>query len=306
MSPKISVIVPIYNDERNLYKCIDSLLNQTFKDYEIIFIDDGSTDNSVSICNEYGLNVYKIKHQGSSVARNEGIKHSNGEYVTFVDSDDYVDPKYLEILYNCAMQNDADLCMCDYLATKEYKYNKLNTDIEKRIISKDDCFKMYFRINQKKDYYGVWGKLIKKELLTDIRFIEGKINEDIPFTYELINNSNKVMFVNETLYYYYNNPEGITNRLFDKEKLDLLEMWDVVYNRVKEDNPNYIEICKQCCMRARFTLLAKMFIDGYDRKNDELNKAHHELKQYVRNHYFDLLKLNMSLSRKLLLTFLII
>lgn len=306
MSPKISIIVPIYNDERNLYKCIDSLLNQSFKDYEIILVDDGSTDASVNICNQYGIDVYRINHQGSGAARNEGIRHSKGEYIAFVDSDDYIDYRYLEILYNEVVQNNSDLCICDYLTTNEYKPNIFNKQIEKRLLTKDECFRMYFRVNQKKDYYGVWGKLIKKELLVNTRFIEGKINEDIPFIYEIINKANKIMYVNETLYYYYNNPKGVTSRKFDKEKLDLLYMWDIVYGKVKEEHPSYMEICKQCIMRARFTLLAKMFIDGYDTKNDELNNIHHDLKQYVRKHYFDLLKINMSLKRKILLTFLII
>lgn len=308
---KISIVIPVYNDEMNLYSCIDSLLCQTYKDFEIVLVDDGSVDNSNNICKQYkeknsNIKLINIEHKGSDVARNIGLEHCDGDFITFVDSDDYVDPKYLEIMYNNIVSNNCDLCICDFRVVFNHEYKKKYYTNQIRILSSEEMYKMFFRISQKKDYYGVWGKLIKKEVISKIKFVENKINGDIPFVYSVISSANKAVFVDDVLYYYYHNREGITNRAFSFEKLDLLEMWDVVLKDVKEKHPEYLDYCKGCCMRARFTLLSKMFIDGYDKNNKELYEINCQLKQYIRKNYFSLLKLNMSFSRKVLLTMLLI
>lgn len=309
--PKISIVIPVYNDEMNLYSCIDSLLCQTYKDFEIVLVNDGSVDKSDSICKQYkekndNIKLINIEHKGLGVARNIGIEHCDGDYITFVDSDDYVDSKYLEIMYNNIVNNNCDLCICDFKRVFNHKHKKNNYTNRIRILSSEEMYKLFFRVSQKKDYYGVWGKLIKKEVISNIRFVENKINGDIPFVYEVISNVNKVVFIDDVLYYYYHNRKSITNRTFSFEKLDLIEMWDVVLKNVEEKHPEYINYCKDCCMRARFTLLSKMLIDGYDKNDKELHEINRQLKQYIRKNYFSLLKINMSFSRKILLTMLLI
>lgn len=295
----------------NLYSCIDSLLCQTYKDFEIVLVNDGSIDKSDSICKQYkeknnNIKLINIEHKGPDAARNIGLEHCDGDFITFVDSDDYVDSKYLEIMYSNTINNNCDLCICDFKKVFNHKYKKNNYTNRIRILSSEEKYKLFFRVSQKKDYYGVWGKLIKKEVINNIEFVENKINGDIPFVYSVISNANKVVFIDDYLYYYYQNRKGITNREFSFEKLDLLEMWDVVLKNVEEKHPEYIKYCKDCCMRARFTLLSKMLIDGYDRNDKELHEINRQLKQYIRKNYFSLLKINMSFSRKVLLTMLLI
>ena len=311
MSVKISVIVPIYNNQKYLSRCIDSILKQTFLDYEIILINDGSTDNTEQICNKYinkhkNIKYIKQEHKGQGAARNNGLEQCKGEYITFVDSDDYVSEKYLETLYSFAITNKCDLCVCDYKITKKYSNQKNTKQPYATQLSKDDAFKCLFRIKCEKDYFAVWGKLYKKELINKTKFVENKINEDIIFAFEILEKSNKIIFVNEILYYYFYNINGITHKPFTKEKLDLLDVWDIINKKVEESYPQYTEYSKINVTRARYTLLAKMCLEKYDKNNTELYQIYKQLKQHVKKNYFDLLKINMSLKRKILLTLLVI
>lgn len=311
MNIKISIIVPIYNGDKYLSRCLNSLLSQTLKDIEIILINDGSNDNSKCICEQFKQNNQNIKlinqeNKGLGNARNTGIPYCNGEYVTFVDSDDYLNNKCLEILYELAKKYNSYLCFSNVKIVKKEIHKEIKNNINYKQLSKQEAFNIFFRANKEKDLHGVHGKLVKKELLNDFKFVENKINEDIPYTYEMIKKAKNIVFVDEELYYYFKNSNGISNKSFNIEKMDLLDIWDDIYKRVEKEFPENIQLCIQNCKRARYTLLSKMFIDGYDKNNLELNRIHYELKRYVRKNYFDLLKINMSLSRKLLLTFLII
>lgn len=310
MNSKVSIIVPIYNSEKYLERCIDSLLKQSLKNIEIILVNDGSTDNSGKLCQKYekeNKNVFFIDgiHKGQGYARNIGLKKSTGDYVTFVDSDDYVNENMCEVLYGISEQNNCDVSFCDYISTKK-TIKKINRTNEINILDKDQALRMFFRENNKKNYYGVHGKLIKKTLLSDFNFLENKMNEDILFTYTVFEKSNKIAFINESLYYYFINENSLTYRQFNLQKTDLLYVWDIVLSKVSSDYPEYKQLCEQNCVRARFTLLAKMKIDGFERNDKDLVKLNKNLKKYVRSHYFELLKINMSLSRKVLLTILII
>ena len=180
---KVSVIVPIYNVEKYLPKCLDSLVNQTLEDIEIILVNDGSLDNSGKIANEYSKKhkdkiIYLEKENGGlSDARNYGIPYATGEYIAFLDSDDYIDIDAYKQMYEKAKKEDADFLECDFIW--EYPNKKI---IDKRIEYKN-----------KQEMLAVvrvvaWNKLIKKDLIinNNIRFPKGLRYEDIEFTYKLI------------------------------------------------------------------------------------------------------------------------
>lgn len=311
MKKKISVIVPIYNSEKYLRRCFDSIFNQSFKDFELVLVDDGSTDSSIEICEEYSnkhnnIKLIKSKHISAGACRNIGINNSKSEYIAFIDSDDYIDSLYLETLYNESIINDYDLCFCDYLLTSKNSINKSYKNIKAKSMTQNEMYGLFFRTKGEKGYYACWGKLFKKDLLKDFVFVEDKINEDILFFYEVIKKGKRFGYIKEPLYYYFNNPDSITNRTFNKEKLALLTMWDCVLKDTETNNKDYLDKCNNNIMRSRFTLLAKMHIDGYDKKDSELIETKKEFKSYVRKHYFQLLKINMPLNRKVLLTLLII
>ena len=183
MIPVVSVIVPVYKVEPYLRRCVDSILNQSFQDFELILVDDGSPDSCGAICDEYAardsrIHVIHQENKGLSGARNTGIDHANGEYLAFVDSDDKWSPYFLESLYKALKEHDADISQCrwEYMHGDEIKeaYNPN---------AKCECFtgremlsNLYIQTGA---YYVVaWNKLYKKELFEEIRYQEGRIHED--------------------------------------------------------------------------------------------------------------------------------
>lgn len=227
---KISIIVPIYNVEKYLEKCLESILGQTFKDFELILVDDGSPDNCGSICDRYlkldsRVKVIHKENGGLSSARNAGLDIAIGEYVGFVDSDDWIDTNMYEILYSMAKETDADIIQCKF---KElYNENNINIKIN---TSKFKLIDKFEALNNLIDYGEMhvqmvvaWNKLYKKNLFDEIRFPNGKIHEDEFTTYKLLYKSKKVALIGNELYYYRQTPNSIMNAKFNKNRLDYLE-----------------------------------------------------------------------------------
>ena len=194
----ISVIVPVYNVEKYIEKCLKSLVEQTLKNIEIIIVNDGSTDNSKKIISKFAEKYSNIKYYektngGLSSARNYGIKYANGEYVAFLDSDDYVEKNLYELMYKKALQENSDMVECDFI----WEYYGKNGEIVK---TKKDKRKKFKTLNQyvKNARVVACNKLIKKQIIDDfnIRFPEGLIYEDIEFFYKLFPHLNKISYVN--------------------------------------------------------------------------------------------------------------
>ena len=226
---KISVIIPVYNVENYLKECLDSITNQTLKDMEIICIDDGSTDNSPDILKEYSKKDKRIKiitkeNGGQATARNLGIKESQGEYIAFVDSDDFIEPTMMEKLYTKAKDNNLDIAMCKIATynnqTEEIKDNVwyymlgVFRDFEKDIFNHKDTKEFTCNIA-----VTPYNKIYKTTLLKEnnILFPEGLIFEDEKFFYDTYLRANKVSIVDEFLYYYRINRKGSTVDI-EKEK----------------------------------------------------------------------------------------
>ena len=221
---KISVIVPIYNVEEYVLGCLKSVAKQTFDDFECICVDDGSTDNSGKIADDFALSdkrfsVIHQKNGGLSDARNTGMKNATGDWIFFLDSDDYLHPQTLEILLDTALKNAVNVVNCGSQNTSDkYKEileqvnitnckisiikNPLESFLTKRAIKTGACFRLY-----------------KKSLIEKIPFIKGIHFEDIPFTTQLMNEIEKMAFVDAPLYYYYKNPNSIMRSDFSKEKI---------------------------------------------------------------------------------------
>lgn len=217
MDGKISIIVPVYNVEKYLKRCVNSLINQTYKNIEIILVNDGSYDNSLEICEEFTQKDTRVivlnqDNQGQSVARNKAIKAASGKYFCFVDSDDYVAPNYIEVLYKLLLENNADISLCRFSefygeGVDVSKLNKAKPCIQ-YLSNKEMLTNMY---NPNQDVYiFVWGKLFRRELFDDIFFPPGRICEDVAVLYKLFDRANKGVITDEVLYYYYRNNEGST------------------------------------------------------------------------------------------------
>ena len=227
---KISIIIPIYNVEKYLEKCIESCLSQTYKNLEIILVNDGSTDNSKNICELYMKKdkriVYIEKNNGGlSDARNMGIRKAKGDYFFFLDSDDWINNDSICKLVHSVIKCNSDIVVGCYLETSEkgtYGENVFGPKKEEVMSGIDSVNKL---INEGNSIgVVVWNKLYKKELFDHVIFEKGKIHEDVYFTPKVLYYAKKVSFINDVVYFYRNDREGsITNKKLSKRNLDSLD-----------------------------------------------------------------------------------
>ena len=243
-SPLISVIVPIYKVENYLRQCLDSIINQTYKNLEIILIDDGSPDNCPQICDDYAkkdnrIRVIHKENGGLSSARNAGLDVCKGEYISFVDSDDIISLYFIEILYKEAIKYDADICECEYVDF----IDEPNSDSLNRVLNYKTCCKtgrdleIKLLSNAYTQYVVVWNKLYKKNIYNELRFPNGKVHEDEFCTYKAFAKSNNVALVDQPLYYYRNRQNSITGSGFNNNRRYIIEAYKekkIFYNNDKE------------------------------------------------------------------------
>ena len=236
----ISVIVPVYNVEKYLAECLDSILNQTYTDLEIICVNDGSTDNSLKILNEYAqkdnrIKVISQKNKGLSGARNTGIKHSSSEYLTFIDSDDIIKPTYMETLWN--NKDKADCVQVNMELFNDKMERLTNNWFETFYLDKETKLIEITPQNMTHILISSWGKLLKKSILQkyNITFYEGIIHEDYAHTYEYLFHCKNLYYINEKLYLYRQRENSITKtELNTKQKLDIIKVFIHVVKHIKK------------------------------------------------------------------------
>lgn len=224
---QISIIVPIYNVEKCLRRCIDSILNQTFKDFELILVNDGSTDKCEEICDEYAKKDNRIivihkENGGLSSARNAGLDIAKGKYIGFVDSDDYIHSEMYSTLKYELEKNDSDIVICGYkdifdLEANFYEVLNLNYRVEN--YNSFECIKGIYH-NNKVNFIVAWNKLYKRELFNKIRYPINRIYEDAFIAPELIYKSKKISFIDNKYYYYYIREDSITRSKFSMKNID--------------------------------------------------------------------------------------
>lgn len=224
---KISIIVPVYNAEKYLYNCIDSIINQSYNNLEIILINDGSTDNSLLICKEFASKDSRIiiidKENGKvSSARNAGLDIVTGDYIGFVDSDDYIANDMYEVLISIIIKNDADVVECGYYeATDDYKVTKKN-NLKKEITVGDyNCSYNYVRALNTTKF--CWNKLFTRNVFKSVRFKNVRYWEDYLVNAEVFKLCNKKVTIEGCYYYYVRNTASITLRKFDIALLDMID-----------------------------------------------------------------------------------
>lgn len=262
MDDLISVVVPVYNVEQYVDKCINSIINQTYRNIEVIIVDDGSTDGSSFICEKYSKEDSRIEiihkdNGGLSDARNRGIEISKGKYITFIDSDDYVDTDYIEVLYNAIKKYEADMSISTHKILFPNKtVNKY--PFEEYISTKEDILDKL--LYDEGIDTSVWGKLYKISLFKDIRFPRGRLFEDAATTYKLIDKSNRIAVYSKPTYNYVIRENSISNVGFSEKKLDLIKSTQEMTDYIKTKYPNLEKGCNRRLMfsyLATFTQLAK-------------------------------------------------
>lgn len=242
MNSIVSIIIPIYNVEKYLNICLDSVVRQTYQDIEIILIDDGSTDSSSRICDIWAekderVTVSHIVNGGVSNARNTGISIARGEYIAFIDSDDIVQPNYIEVLYTNMIDTQSDLSICGFDFSKEQTLKKQK---KKSVINTFNRFEALGQVLLGKYFAGqVWNKLFKKDILQGILFDKSIcLYEDLLFVVEYINKCEKVVYTDLPLYTYVERKSSVCHSEMNTSKLSAL----VAIDRIRQVIPSDLEI----------------------------------------------------------------
>lgn len=302
----ISIIVPVYMAEKYLNRCVKSILNQTYKNLELILINDGSTDASGDLCNRWAeldkrVRVIHKENGGASAARNCGLNIATGEYIAFVDSDDWIEPQMYEYLYTIAEESKAQMAICGMRVVGSKSKKIIQPKPEISVWGRKELLEFFFKVNGETFTYSLCRRLISKELLKDYQFIEGRMNEDIETSFYLSVRCHKAVCTNRIFYHYFKNNDGVTNSEFSEKKLDLLYIWDILGKNVMSMAPEYATAYEMGRKRARFTLLAQMYLNGYDKNNPKMQEIKLRLRKEVRKAFSDLLKWKMPVSRKVFL-----
>lgn len=285
MTPKISIIIPSYNEEKYISRCLDSVLNQTFTDFEVLCVDDGSTDKTFEIIKNYSEKDSRIiplknPNKGVSSARNFGIDNSKGEYIGFVDSDDFIQPQMYEFLYKAVTENNCDFSVCRYKKTSEVNFKKFdyktdNFSPEKFISFNDNNF----TINNELVFSSACTKLISKKFLGDIRFKNYKIGEDTVFNSEIYSKSNSSIFIDAEFYNYFINTRSVSySKIFDDKWYDLLITRFICYDYLKDKN----KVISSYYLERGFKSILSYRFDKNGTKYEKNFKS--EINKYLKNY----------------------
>ena len=260
MQPKVSVIIPVYKVEKYLDECLESVVNQTYKDFEVILVDDGSPDNCPLMCDNWAIRDARIKvihqpNQGISTVRNKGIENSIGEYILFIDSDDFIDKTAIEKALTVAEKTSADIvCFGVFRITENKEIIEATEKIKNNTVSRQEALLDLCQGNVH-DYS--WNKLYRRKVFEGVYYPTDKTIEDIATTYKLFLNAEKISYLSDELYFYRRREGSIIADMKSSTLNDLFLVRKERYEFLKSDYPEASEAC--------FELTAIAALNFYDR-----------------------------------------
>lgn len=264
MSKLVSVIIPVYNVQEYLKRCLNSVINQSYSNIEIIIVNDGSTDNSNEICKNFESKDKRIKlinkeNEGLSLARKTGFNNAKGEYILFIDSDDFINEEYLE---NMMKQiKDCDVILANVIYSyDDYKRELVSNLDEKNSYSSKAIIKKMILNKEIKDF--TWGNLYKKELIKEEYFTASRVFEDIEFTHRVILNSNKIGYSKKSIYNYVQRQNSLLASGFNESKLHLFKATEFMINNINKKYPDL-----RCELEYRYITSLLMIIIPILREN---------------------------------------
>jgi len=300
-TPLISVIIPVYNTRPTLERCFNSVIAQTYPNLEFILVDDGSTDGAEELCDTLAaqdarVKVIHQKNQGLSAARNAGLKVAQGQYLTFIDSDDTVAPQFIATLYGTVQDHDVQLAICSFTEVfpdgkrRNFSHNhhkKPSRDDDTELLSAPEA--LVHMLCEDGFTMSAWGKLYARELFRDVHFPVGKLYEDVGTTYKLVLQCSSIAFIPWPGYNYYQNSNSIIHQEFRSSKLDLIALTDQmcdaiaassVFQNASESERTKLDYALQKRrIHARFSILRQLS------DNSPATKAlQKELSTYIRSH----------------------
>ena len=274
---KVSVIVPVYNVEKYLRECLDSVIAQTYQNMEIILVDDGSKDLSGKICDEYQrkdcrIQVIHKENQGLSLARKTGVNHAQGTYTVFVDSDDYVDQMFVETQVDEIEKAGADMVVTGFQMIKEGRMRTAIVPKKKETISGEEMQERFLR--QEQYVNSMWNKLYRTKILKEVEFPLKILFEDFAVIYKIIAKCKTVRLSTELLYCYRVRENSIMTQEFSLKKLDLLKNCDEMKKYMERWYPNQYKLVAYCDVYCCFTTLRRMVFsqNRYKKEEREIRK----------------------------------
>lgn len=269
-TPLVSVVTPVYNVEKYLRECLDSIIAQSYENWKLILVDDASSDRSGEICDEYALRDERIsvihheKNGGLSMARNSGIETADGDFITFIDSDDIISPEYLNILVNESLKQDADIVvspLATFKASKELNNQTAKQNGRTIVHAPEEAVE--------KTLYQTTGltcsscgKLFRKSLWDGIRFTKGILYEDLDVFYKIFLKANKIVEIEDSLYYYRQNPDSILG-VFNPKRMDVLQVTGNIVKYMETRYPDLLPAAKDRQLSAAFNILALALVHDY-------------------------------------------
>lgn len=301
---KISVIVPIYNVEIYIRKCIDSILNQTYKNIEVILIEDGSPDKCGMICDEYAEKDNRIvvihkKNEGVSASRNTGLNIATGQYIAFVDADDYIHPKMYEVLMSISSLNNTQISACNISFVDnntDTNYKETMQIPSSSLLSSDDFFKKMLNCKEM-IRIGIWNKIFRSDIIGNIRFhTDLKMAEDIVFLIQVLFKTDQISYIPASYYYYTEQRDGAATQcsygLLEKQRFLGFQR---IIKYISENRPNLLNnIIVYKCINADLIAISKMIISK-EKDKKTLEYVRKELKE----NYIKIIRSNISSIRKI-------
>lgn len=304
----ISVIVPVYNVEKYIGRCMDSLLKQTYHDLEIILVNDGSTDSSGKMIDDYAEKYEHVtaihkENGGQSSARNVGLDAAKGSYIGFVDSDDWIDPEMFGYLMKILKETGSDVSDISVVFAHEYKHAvKQDDDFQLQIFEGRDMLVNYLHtgLSERTGQFSVYRKLFKRELFQSVRFEEGRINEDILINYQLLQKARRLVRSSRIMYFYFQDDQSTTRNGLRKKDFDLLFICGKIVE-LAGDDPQLRHYAEIKMARSYFSLLAKIAYYGVKDPDIDRKDTIKTLTRKLRRNFGLLIRSQVPLSRKLLI-----
>ena len=292
----ISVIINVYNGEKYIEKCLNSIINQTYKNLEILIVNDGSTDNTLKICESYEderIRIITTKNLGLSMSRNVGIENAKGDYFYFIDVDDLVEKDVIEYLYNLCIKYNSKMATCKSIVIYDYNFIVKNEKEKICVKSNEEMLKSNL-LSTITNANTIWNRLLRRELFNNLRF-ENRIINDLALTYKLIILCEKIVYSNQIKYYYLRHKDGITqkkrqdiNRIIDTYEVSMDK-----YNNIKKIYPNFIE--NEICLLRN---IVRVYYYCKNRQACKILEKQGALKIFKEKFSLKMLKFNISKKEK--------
>lgn len=273
----VSILVPVYNAEKFLDGCVQSILSQTYNDLQIVLIDDGSKDNSWSLCQDYAsrdarIEVYHQDNQGVAETRNQLLSKARGDYVLFVDADDWIEPDMVEFLINKAKENEAEVTVCGMVINN----STVRKEYTESILNQEECVRAFLFHSELRG--SLWNKLVATSLLHNVRFHCGiSYGEDALFCWHFLQNAQKIVMTDRQLYHYRMNETSISHQSFGEKKLTGHLTWSIITEETSRWWPQFLPIAQ-----ARWGLEDMYLLRQAGQSNYKENNAIREIQKTVK------------------------